>query len=144
MLTANGKERILMDFNLHKGDVSEEGGRLITDEDFIEIRGEKRRRLKVEEYNWYWVEGIGYNYDYALMPDFVIAYGESSYVVDCYDKGRLLFTFDDFYSPACAINNLYISRDNNDNNIYDITGKKNIFPNKGIIIKNGRKILLNK
>ena len=58
---------LILDFNLKKGDVATRVGEVVTDVDYVEAYGVRRKRLKIGKY-FYWVEGIGCDDDNGLAP----------------------------------------------------------------------------
>ena len=95
----SGKETMLFDFNIHKGDVLMEGIS-VENEDYIVVDGIERRRLTISaasDYDGttYWVEGIGTNNGWFIgYTEHPISVGLA--LVECSENGKIIFTADDF------------------------------------------------
>ena len=87
------------------------------------------------------IEGIGMNCDnlHGDWPDMINSYLKNRNFFDTlYENGEAIFTIDDFYAPT--VSGLYNVTDNDNvqQEIYDLTGKKIQFPQKGsLYIQNG-------
>lgn len=99
------KPRLMLDFGLEKGDIAYDyrptGGVLyVTDVDYIRVNGIERKRIKIVDSNnsrtIYWVEGIGINQDNWMDTTIAVVDGESHYLQECYENGRLIFKASDF------------------------------------------------
>lgn len=100
----------LMDFSLHKGDaVPSFHSQSVLKEDPVEVYGTKYRRLVLSG-GGIWVEGIGCNIFYDTLPYFQMEYGtpyvDENYFFTCYDKGKLVFTENDFLSVATGLSEI--------------------------------------
>lgn len=136
---------LVFDFNLHKGDIVSENTTAtttVTDEDYIEARDTKYRRLKVG-WGGIWIEGIGCNrLDYTIPNiengDIPVPYYTGDKMVACYDNGELIFAENDFAQIVDGINKIQPKAKSEDIT-YSINGIKLTNPQKGIYIKNGHK-----
>lgn len=132
----NEEPYLMLDFNLHKGDFcSDDRFSTFIEEDYIEVHGVTRRRLKTsistDEGDVYWVEGIGASHDfwYTEIPRHI---GEYSYMVACYDNGELIFSREDFSKDSITgINATNIHSDNEE------CGRK--FGLNGTVLRNTKK-----
>lgn len=142
----DGKEP-LMDFSMHKGDAI--GWQNVHEEDYIEVRGVKYRRLELypdggtKYYKRYWVEGIGASCCLAMNTgEDIHAISEITYLESCYDNGQLIFSHDDFYLPAITGIAAVKPSAPTDGKAYDLSGRRISQPAKnGIYIKDGHKHL---
>lgn len=141
-----GRE-LRMDINLHAGDVVDAtpySKCSVKSEDTIEVRGIKRKRLKVQEGSLYgyWVEGIGWsNEDVTLNPP-TSSWGATCYTYECYDNGELIFSMKDFDSSTVTDIDAASVGASTDGKIYDINGMPVETPEKGrIYIRNGKKFV---
>lgn len=138
---------LVFDFNLHKGDIVSENTTAtttVTDEDCIEAYDTKYRRLKVG-WGGIWIEGIGCNSQDYTIPniengDIPVPYYTGDKMVACYDNGKLIFTENDFDQTTDAINEVQTT-DKSNGCMYSINGIKITNPQKGIYIKDGRKLM---
>lgn len=66
---------------------------------------------------------------------------ESTYLIECYGNGKLVFSRDDFTNGLATNGVANISaEDKTDNKVYDISGGQINTPQKGeVFIKNGEK-----
>lgn len=142
-------DRSILNFNLHKGDVvePERFGAEVIDEDYITVRGIRRRRLKLKimargHSEFYWIEGIGCNDIKGLiLPDlaFIVSGDEEQYVLSCYENGKLIFSKEDFDEATSVMS---VSGDGvHDGKIFNVSGMEISKPEKGLYIKNGHKYL---
>lgn len=134
-----GDEKIL-DFNLHKGDVAKEFGEVVKEEDYVEAYGVVRRRLNIDT-DAIWVEGVGCNTDWGLIPNKAVPYDVELYVLDCWENGKLIFTQNDFSKMSTGIKPVNCGSDERRTMLFDLSGKLLQKPGKGVYIKNGRKVL---
>lgn len=137
----------VINFHLRKGDLSCTTEQCIFDEDSVEVRGTKYRRLILcpPDEDKCWIEGVG-----SLRDDYFINTVHFLNFCDepilrfdsMYDNGELVCTFDDFKVPiTTGIEKVRQTRAN-DNQIYDLSGRKLDTPHKkGIYIKNGKKYI---
>ena len=106
----------MMNFNLHEGDQVGDWGRVLC-EDYVDVNNINYRRLAIgyEEQKplAYWVEGIGASKDYWITP-FDKHIGDYSYMSECGENGKVVFTQDDFckseerpYMPVLAEGRLW-------------------------------------
>ena len=153
--TGMGEEgfSLLLNFGLCKGDRAgifslpfedEVPNVYVQEVDTIEVRGCKYRRLKLSAKYFgedvYWVDGIGANYDdwYTVFAKHNADY---SYMLECYDNGKLIFTKDDF-SKAPIVNGIKqpMISDAREGKKYDLSGRSIMLPQRGsVYIKNGEK-----
>lgn len=134
---------LIMDFNMKKGDKYyqyEDEYRTITDTGTIVVNGVERRYWVVDN-KGLWVEGIGYNNDFAWLAPVVSHCGIYDYMEACYDNGELMFSKSDFDNIVTGINSLKADRDtDHSGRIYNLSGEQvNGMEGGGIYIKNGRK-----
>lgn len=135
------KNILLLDFSLQKGDVANEYMETVEDIDTIYCYGQYRRRMRIgNATDKYWVEGIGPNSESAFAPKAVASYVDNSYVLYCYDNGKLIFDKQCFASPTAAINGIRIDSDNK-GKTYDTSGRITTGETRGIYIRCGRKFV---
>jgi hypothetical protein len=148
------KEELAINFGLKEGDDFEAGNGLILKVgkvDTVTANGINYRRLQIlynsDINNEYceaatWVDGIGVD-DEPLNPLAGIVIDGGYIPVSCYDNGVKIFSWNDFSSPAGTDgieNAIKQNNNNNDENIYDLSGRKlNAVPQKGLYIK-GKKV----
>lgn len=144
----------VIDFNMHKGDLTDDGQNQVEADDYAMVDGEKVHRVKMncEDRNGVspvWVEGVGPNTDYILftMPTVIpttTGYSAIDYMLECYDNGKLIYTADDFNKGWDTDGIALPTADKAANGtLYDITGKPCKAPRKGdIYIKDGKKVLM--
>lgn len=145
--------RLLLDFGLKVGDkaFSWNDDYEVVGEDAISVKNHTYRRLTINKKdksgeNIYWVEGIGTNNDSFITmiekPTGAEGYSLHKNIVSCYDgNGACLFESEDF-STTNTTNITGIKSDKKPSSpqIYDLTGKKITYPQKGeVYIKDGRK-----
>ena len=98
----------ILDFSLHQGDEVGEWGWVLTVDEII-VNGTPRKRLFIGDKNQIacvikaiWVEGIGSNED-CWITLFEKHIGDYSYMMECSENGKVVFTHDDFSkSEECA------------------------------------------
>ena len=98
----------ILDFSLHQGDEVGEWGWVLTVDEII-VNGTPRKRLFIGDKNQIacvikaiWVEGIGSNED-CWITLFEKHIGDYSYMLECGENGKVVFTHDDFSkSEECA------------------------------------------
>ena len=92
------------------------------------------------------IEGIGNTFGafgYLNLPehDNGVIYFEPK-LLEVYDNGELIFTFDDFFTNLEASMNEIYTPEVEDNSIYDMFGRRlSQEPEKGIYIRNGKKYI---
>ena len=132
---------LLMDFNLHIGDIVSGGN--IEEEDVICVNGVNRRRLTIRRDSdgnrMCWVEGIGANGEYWVDPvaSILCEYWKFK---SCYENGKEIFVEKDFQSePVTGVSS--VVEDNSiTSELYTISGIKIEKPLKNkIYIQNGIK-----
>jgi hypothetical protein len=146
-------EELAINFGLKEGDyfdVGEEPILKVGKVDTVTANGVNYRRLQILYYDKFineyvkaatWVDGIGVGAE-PLNPleGFVIDPGYLP--VSCYDNGVKIFSWNDFVSPAGTDgieNAIKPNNNNNDESIYDLSGRKlNAKPEKGLYIKGGK------
>ena len=91
----------ILDFSLHQGDEIGEWGWVLTEDEII-VNGTPRKRLFIGDKNQIacvikaiWVEGIGSNED-CWITLFDKHIGDYSYMSECGENGKVVFTQDDF------------------------------------------------
>ena len=145
--TWGNKFMLLMDFNMKKGDKVYDGQYEVKDVDYVEIGGQKRRRIVIMKGGLdinCWIEGIGASDDcFWIEPD-ERPTGNYYYAVmiGCYDNGKLIFTRDDMVhiEPLPSAIEQVKAETAADGRAYDIAGRRITSPQKGeIYIKNGEK-----
>lgn len=139
-------DELILDFNLQYGDlVSPTAISTVVFDDYIEVRGNKYRYIRLSD-GGVWVEGIGCNALFYTIPEenwgaIEVPYYVGDVMESCYDKGKLLFTFDDFYIETTGISDICHST-NKAAAAYNLAGQPIATPQKGsIFIKGGHKIL---
>lgn len=138
---------LMYDMNWKVGDETMQGK--VTDVDEIEVRGIKRKRIKVGEgeYSTYIVEGIGADwlwYFSGIAPDMEDGkYMYSKYITECYDNEALIFTQEDFAADSTtSLNIVSTNQAECKQTIYDISGKQISKPLHGnIYICKGKKMI---
>lgn len=145
------KFSLLIDMNLCKGDVIHpihEGSNFeATSVDVADIRGEQRRRIVFEDCQYRgnplaWVEGIGSTIDFYATPKDRISNWCATFILECYDNGKLVYTKDDLLKTPLPtdVSSVIGSTYNKITGSYDLSGKRIGTPHKGeIYIKNGEK-----
>ena len=145
----NGKENLVMDMNLHKGDVFDDIN-VVLKEDYIVIDRTIRKWLMIDsgidhthgEYIYYIVEGIGLSKNEFVNMGLI---DENIYfhrLIACYDNGKCIFSETDFpkeKTSGLIIPQMIILKDNT---LYDLQGRKRNTIRKGeIFIQNGKKYI---
>lgn len=115
-------------------------------EDYVEVRGQVRRRLKLDagtyvsddEPRMYWIEGIGLNNDHSCISGYPALSGWlRQEMLECYKDGELIFTLEDFGPDAfSAVADVLVEPEQM--SIYDLKGIKHDRPVKGLNIINGK------
>ena len=154
LYTFNGPNtpiQIIIDMNVDVGDQLpyERPYIKVAEEDVIEVKGVKRRRITFqEEYKGRreaWVEGIGATTNqcwYTQQPVMTSMYAPYYYIDSCYDNDVLIFSKDDFDAPSVesSITKVESKADDNDGKLYDVSGKPINNTEKGkVYILNRRK-----
>lgn len=156
----DGKEKLVMDINLHMGDLiynkfaglNEYLEYIVGNEDFIIIDGVRRKRLVIrtpvengiDECRYYMVEGIGLSKD-ELVDVGLNGCDWNEYfhrLLACYDNGKCIFSAGDFTRDKnTGITNFPKAVDT-DLGLYDLQGMKRSNITKGeIYIHNGKKLV---
>lgn len=131
---------LICDFNLMVGDRA--WNSYVTKIDTIEVRGVERRRLFLDNSNTdIWVEGIGPSTDHWPTTRPIPTNGHVITVDSCYENGTLIFTQEDFITPAKTDGVKVVEVVSSDSEkMYDTTGKVIKAPKRNeIYIKDGRK-----
>lgn len=119
----------------------------VISEDVVEVRGVERKRITFGlNYNGLpltWIEGIGSSMDiYATLVDKPTTWSCIN-ILECYDKGKLIFTRDDFAKglSSTAINAPTASAAaERASAIYDLSGRRtNGTAHDGIYVTKGKK-----
>lgn len=136
---------LMLDFNKQKGDYLYEGvtyGPVVTDVDYITVNGVTRKRITFSdpgdgEYLC-WVEGMGATM--GIWSGFLPASSHMEYFLECYDDGKLTFSYSDFGRPM-SVDGVSQDKTKKSGEKYSINGMKlQNEPEKGIYIMNGKKI----
>lgn len=144
-----GNEPVLMlDFNKQVGDyrysdIKEDWNEKVTKVDYITVNGITRKRI-VFDSNYgesaIWVEGVGANYDCFSSIMSLPTDGTMYEFLECRDNGTVIFSQSDFDIPL-SIGNVTNDVKESNSNIYSQDGVRlNKIPDKGIYIKDGKKI----
>lgn len=132
---------LILDFNLKKGDVATRVGEVVTDVDYVEAYGVRRKRLKIGKY-FYWVEGIGCDDDNGLAPRIPIpTFRICSRILKCYEGGELVFTDKDFLTNTTSIGRVADDIIQTEY-LYNLQGERVFRPSKEIYIKGSRKVVI--
>ena len=132
---------LILDFNLKKGDVATRLGEVVTDVDYVEAYGVRRKRLKIGKY-FYWVEGIGCDDDNGLAPRIPIpTFRICSRILKCYEGGELVFTDKDFLTNTTSIGRVADDIIQTEY-LYNLQGERVFRPSRGIYIKGSRKVVI--
>jgi hypothetical protein len=138
---------LIIDLTMKPGDKTTDDILKVTSKNTIEVYGEKRNRLALEAVDNYglplvWIEGIGTSFDMYYTPKPLPTGGfTSTYLIECYDNGKLVFTRDDFTKGLITddVTKTSVSNKSNDKR-YDISGRKVTTLRKGeVYIQNGEK-----
>ena len=132
---------LILDFNLKKGDVATRVGEVVTDVDYVEAYGVRRKRLKIGKY-FYWVEGIGCDDENGLAPRIPIpTFRICSRILKCYEGGELVFTDKDFLTNTTSIGRVADDIIQTEY-LYNLQGERVFRPSRGIYIKGSRKVVI--
>lgn len=132
---------LILDFNLKKGDVATRLGEVVTDVDYVEAYGVRRKRLKIGE-GFYWVEGIGCDDENGLAPRLPIpTFRICSRILKCYEGGELVFTDKDFLTNTTSIGRVADDIIQTEY-LYNLQGERVFRPSRGIYIKGSRKVVI--
>lgn len=132
---------LILDFNLKKGDVATRLGEVVTDVDYVEAYGVRRKRLKIGE-GFYWVEGIGCDDENGLAPRIPIpTFRICSRILKCYEGGELVFTDKDFLTNTTSIGRVADDIIQTEY-LYNLQGERVFRPSRGIYIKGSRKVVI--
>lgn len=132
---------LILDFNLKKGDVATRLGEVVTDVDYVEAYGMRRKRLKIGE-GFYWVEGIGCDDENGLAPRIPIpTFRICSRILKCYEGGELVFTDKDFLTNTTSIGRVADDIIQTEY-LYNLQGERVFRPSRGIYIKGSRKVVI--
>lgn len=132
---------LILDFNLKKGDVATRLGEVVTDVDYVEAYGVRRKRLKIGE-GFYWVEGIGCDDENGLAPRIPIpTFSICSRILKCYEGGELVFTDKDFLTNTTSIGRVADDIIQTEY-LYNLQGERVFRPSRGIYIKGSRKVVI--
>lgn len=133
---------LILDFNLKKGDVATRLGEVVTDVDYVEAYGVRRKRLKIGDSGFYWVEGIGCDDENGLAPRIPIpTFNICSRILKCYEGGELVFTDKDFLTNTTSIGRVADDIIQTEY-LYNLQGERVFRPSKGIYIKGSRKVVI--
>lgn len=132
---------LILDFNLKKGDVATRLGEVVTDVDYVEAYGVRRKRLKIGD-GFYWVEGIGCDDENGLAPRLPIpTFRICSRILKCYEGGELVFTDKDFLTNTTSIGRVADDIIQTEY-LYNLQGERVFRPSRGIYIKGSRKVVI--
>lgn len=132
---------LILDFNLKKGDVATRLGEVVTDVDYVEAYGVRRKRLKIGD-GFYWVEGIGCDDENGLAPRIPIpTFRICSRILKCYEGGELVFTDKDFLTNTTSIGRVADDIIQTEY-LYNLQGERVFRPSRGIYIKGSRKVVI--
>lgn len=132
---------LILDFNLKKGDVATRLGEVVTDVDYVEAYGMRRKRLKIGD-GFYWVEGIGCDDENGLAPRLPIpTFRICSRILKCYEGGELVFTDKDFLTNTTSIGRVADDIIQTEY-LYNLQGERVFRPSRGIYIKGSRKVVI--
>lgn len=132
---------LVLDFNLKKGDVATRLGEVVTDVDYVEAYGVRRKRLKIGD-GFYWVEGIGCDDENGLAPRIPIpTFSICSRILKCYEGGELVFTDKDFLTNTTSIGRVADDIIQTEY-LYNLQGERVFRPSRGIYIKGSRKVVI--
>ena len=132
---------LILDFNLKKGDVATRLGEVVTDVDYVEAYGVRRKRLKIGKF-FCWVEGIGCDDENGLAPRIPIpTFNICSRILKCYEGGKLVFTDKDFLTNTTSIGRVADDIIQTEY-LYNLQGERVFRPSKGIYIKGSRKVVI--
>lgn len=132
---------LILDFNLKKGDVATRLGEVVTDVDYVEAYGVRRKRLKIGD-GFYWVEGIGCDDENGLAPRLPIpTFSICSRILKCYEGGELVFTDKDFLTNTTSIGRVAGDIIQTEY-LYNLQGERVFRPSRGIYIKGSRKVVI--
>lgn len=132
---------LILDFNLKKGDVATRLGEVVTDVDYVEAYGVRRKRLKIGD-GFYWVEGIGCDDENGLAPRIPIpTFSICSRILKCYEGGELVFTDKDFLTNTTSIGRVADDIIQTEY-LYNLQGERVFRPSRGIYIKGSRKVVI--
>ena len=132
---------LVLDFNLKKGDGATRLGEVVTDVDYVEAYGVRRKRLKIGE-GFYWVEGIGCDDENGLAPRIPIpTFRICSRILKCYEGGELVFTDKDFLTNTTSIGRVADDIIQTEY-LYNLQGERVFRPSRGIYIKGSRKVVI--
>ena len=133
---------LILDFNLKKGDVATRLGEVVTDVDYVEAYGVRRKRLKIGDSGFYWVEGIGCDDENGLAPRIPIpTFRICSRILKCYEGGELVFTDKDFLTNTTSIGRVADDIIQTEY-LYNLQGERVFRPSRGIYIKGSRKVVI--
>lgn len=133
---------LILDFNLKKGDVATRLGEVVTDVDYVEAYGVRRKRLKIGDSGFYWVEGIGCDDENGLAPRIPIpTFNICSRILKCYEGGELVFTDKDFLTNTTSIGRVADDIIQTEY-LYNLQGERVFRPSRGIYIKGSRKVVI--
>lgn len=133
---------LILDFNLKKGDVATRLGEVVTDVDYVEAYGVRRKRLKIGDSGFYWVEGIGSDDENGLAPRIPIpTFRICSRILKCYEGGELVFTDKDFLTNTTSIGRVADDIIQTEY-LYNLQGERVFRPSRGIYIKGSRKVVI--
>ena len=150
----SGSQQLLFDFGLQVGErqyfapyESEVRYLEVTGIDHINSEGREYRILKLSQVikygdetvyntdNSYWIEGIGGECGIMKPCQWVDVAGYTCQLQSCYDDEECIFNSTSLY------NGITIPKSDKliDSVIYDLNGRQNHYPSKGLYIENGRK-----
>ena len=139
----NNKMNLLYDFNLKEGDQFNEWNLVVESVDTIEVCGHHFRRLILNDHNPYnatretWVEGIG-GIQNIILP--VYTTGNTSSFSYCELNGDTIATKKVFANLLSGIQ--LPQKRANRSTINDLQGRRVTKPQKGIYIRNGKKVVV--
>lgn len=115
---------------------------MVTDVDYVEAYGVRRKRLKIGDSGFYWVEGIGCDDENGLAPRLPIpTFRICSRILKCYEGGELVFTDKDFLTNTTSIGRVADDIIQTEY-LYNLQGERVFRPSKGIYIKGSRKVVI--
>lgn len=138
---------LMLDFNMEKGYITEDGLDKVKYKDVVNVWGEERSRIvfgskDAKGIPMVWVEGVGSSIDSYFTKLFIPTGGIAlRYLLECYENGRLIFTRDDFTKnlPTGVAANV-ADVPNADTRTFDLSGRRIYSPKSGeIYIKSGEK-----
>lgn len=141
---------LMLDFGLERGELARDCGSdtennlYVSDVDYIEVNGVLRKRIIIKSQifgTFYWVDGIGTDRELWADPAIGAVIGENSYLYECYENGKLIFSQSDF-TKASDVGRVWQEKKIDDSCRYTIDGTCIGDNGKcGIYIQNGKKYI---